>query len=47
MEPISIATFLASMGTLIAMVFDKMRNSRCTRIMCCCCEIEREPVLEE
>jgi len=43
-EPVSIAGLIASVGALIAIIFDKMKDSRCTRIICCsgCCECDRE-----
>ena len=42
-EPVTIITAIAACGSLIAIIFDKMKSSRCTRIICCgCCEIDRD-----
>lgn len=42
-EPISIVTLIAACGSLITIIFDKMRSSRCRHIVCCgCCEIDRD-----
>ena len=42
-EPISIGILTTSVVTLISVVFDKMRSSRCRHIVCCgCCEIDRD-----
>jgi hypothetical protein len=42
-EALSVATAIGAIGGLIAIVFDKMRHSRCTKVICCgCCEIDRE-----
>ena len=37
MEGVSVAALIASLGTFVAVVFDKMKNSRCTTISCCGC----------
>ncbi len=42
MEIAMLITMLASIGSLIALILDKLRKSRCVRIKSCCCEIERE-----
>ena len=42
-EPISISTAIGACGSLVAIIFDKMRASRCRHIVCCgCCEIDRD-----
>ena len=42
-EPMSIAVLTTSIVTLISVVFDKMRASKCRHILCCgCCEIDRD-----
>ena len=42
-EPVASITAIAACGSLIAIVLDKMKSSRCTRIICCgCCEIDRD-----
>ncbi len=47
MEGVSVATLIASLGSFIAVLFDKMKNSRCTTISCCgCIECDRS-VLDE
>jgi len=40
-EPISITVIIASIGSLCAILCDKMKSSRCNRIICPCCEIDR------
>lgn len=40
-EPVSITVIIASIGSLIAILCDKIKNSRCNRIVCPCCEIDR------
>ena len=41
-EPISITVLIASVGSLLLALCDKMRHSRCNRIICCgCCEVDR------
>ena len=52
MEGVSVAALIASLGTFVAVVFDKLRNSRCTTISCCgLCSCNRsvvdEPVYEK
>lgn len=42
MELAMLITMLASIGSLIALILDKLRKSRCVKIKSCCCEIERE-----
>jgi len=44
MEIASISALLISIGALCALVMDKMRNSKCTRVLCCngCFEIDRD-----
>ena len=45
MEIMLLTAMLASVSSLIAIVFDKMKHSRCTHILCCgCCEIERDVI---
>tara|TARA_A100000171_G_scaffold17367_1_gene15835 strand:- start:582 stop:740 length:159 start_codon:yes stop_codon:yes gene_type:complete len=46
-EPVSITILIASVGSLIAILCDKMKNSRCSRIICCCCELDREVLKTE
>ena len=42
-EPITILTAIGACGSLIAIIFDKMRASRCKHIMCCgMCECDRD-----
>jgi hypothetical protein len=41
-EPVSITILIASLGSCFAIVMDKFKTSRCSRIICCCCEIDRE-----
>lgn len=38
----TIALVFTSGTALIALCFDKMRDSKCTRLVCPCCELERE-----
>ena len=42
MEPLTLVSVLASVSALIAILFDKIKASRCTRIRSCCCDLERE-----
>ena len=45
MDPVTVTACIASVGTLFTIIFDKMRNSRCTHIACCgCIDIERDVV---
>ena len=45
MEIMLLTAMLASVSSLIAIIFDKMQHSRCTHILCCgCCEIERNVI---
>ena len=46
-EPVSITVLIASLGSCIAIIFDKMKTSRCSKIICCCCEIDREVMKKE
>ena len=46
-EPVSITVIIASIGSLIAICCDKMKSSRCSRIICCCCEIDRAVLKEK
>ena len=47
-EPVSITVLIASVGTLLTVFFDKMKTSRCNRIICCgCCEIDRKVIDEQ
>ena len=42
-EPVTIVRAISAIGSLIAISFDKMKASRCTKIICCgCCEIDRD-----
>ena len=46
MDVMLLTTAVASVGTLIAILFDKFKHSRCTKIVCCCCEIDRDVINE-
>lgn len=43
-EPVSIVTVIAACGSLLAILFDKIRSSRCRHIILCCgaCECDRD-----
>ena len=42
-EPISVGISMTSVVTLISVVFDKMRASKCRHIICCgMCECDRD-----
>ena len=43
-DPMSIGAIVAAVVSLIGTIFTHMRQSRCTRIICCCCEIDRDVV---
>ncbi len=40
-EPVSIAALLTGVASLLSILMDKIRASRCTKISCCCCELTR------
>lgn len=47
MDVMLLTTAVASVSTLIAILFDKFKHSRCTKIVCCgCCEIDRDVIDE-
>ena len=43
-EAVSAVAIVAAMGSLLALVIERLRMSRCTHIRCCCCELERDVV---
>lgn len=46
-EVISTVAIVTALGSLLALVIEKMRMSRCTHIRCCCCELDRDVIGSE
>ena len=40
-EPFSIIALVAALGSFMALLMQNIRKSRCNKITCCCCELER------
>ena len=40
----STVAIVTALGSLLALVIEKIRMSRCTHIRCCCCELERDVI---
>ena len=43
-EVVSTVAIVTALGSLLALVIEKIRMSRCTHIRCCCCELERDVI---